>query len=179
MVAEAQKVKIASPERVSRILQRVAQGGIAVQIRSLAQIETAVKGRAVSSGTITTDKAFSISGVSDRGRVHLQNLISSGVQVEFVLMSVKVVFVAKILNFAGSGLTVSIPDYLTSIERRKDERFAMSVGTRAYIRLDDWYPELKDAAVPPFFEYQRNLASLVSLGDISTVPARQRSCSGE
>jgi hypothetical protein len=169
MAAEATKVKITSPERVARILQRVAQGGVGIQIRSLAQIETAVKGRASSSGTLSTQDAFEISGVSDKGRAHLQSFMQSnnGVQIEFVLMAVKVVFFARIVKFSGSAVLVTIPDYLTTIERRRDERFVMPVGNKAFLRLEDWFPEIKDPVVPPFFEYQRELASLVALGDIS------------
>ncbi|MCX6124653.1 MAG: PilZ domain-containing protein [Proteobacteria bacterium] len=165
--AGPKKIKVSNPERILRVLQRVAAGGLAVQVRALKQSETAVKGRAVASGSLQLNHGFTIGGISERGRTHLSSLADGGLQIEFVLLSTKIVFYARMLDLAGNGILVSIPDFLLSIERRTGARFPVSHNTRAYIKLEDWHSEISDPAVLPFFEYQREFASLLHVGDVS------------
>jgi hypothetical protein len=168
MTTEAsQQSKVTNPERIIRVLQKIASGGLSVQIRALKQPETAVKGRAVESGSLTVSNGVRIGGISEKGRAHLQNFAHDGVQVEFVLMSTKVVFSSRVIEFVGNQLLLSIPDSLTSIERRKDARFPITVSTRAYLQLQDWFTDTKDPTCPPFFEYQRDFATLLHVGDVS------------
>lgn len=162
-----QNIRISSPERVLRILQRVAQGGLHVLVRDVSQPETAVKGRAVSSAGVTRIGGFSIGGLSEKGRLYLTANPNAVVQVEFVLMAMKVVFQAKILRIDGNAVSVSLPDTLVSIERRKDARYPITPNAKAFIRIDNWHPDQSDQTVIPFFEYQRQNASLISAGDLS------------
>lgn len=161
------KIKVSNPERIRRVLQRVAEGGLSLHIRTLQQVDTAVKGRAVARTLADIGQTFSISGISERGRAHLASTSQGGVQIEFVLMSTKIVFFSRVLEIIGSEIKVSIPDYLVSMERRKDARFPVTVNTRAYVQLSNWHPDLKDLTVQPFLEYQRDIASLQHVGDLS------------
>jgi hypothetical protein len=160
-------MKVINPERILRVLERVSNGGLSVQIRSLRQQDVAVKGRAIPSHALQSKIGFSITGLSDKGRGHLLSTAEGGLQIEFVLMSTKIVFYSRLIDMDASGVVVSIPDYLLSIERRKDTRFGVTDGTRAYVRMDDWHVDHRDAAAPPFFEYQRSFASLLQVGDVS------------
>lgn len=167
MIPNPQKMKVSNPDRILRVLERVASGSLSVQIRALGQVETAVKGRAVSLNNNGSLQNFSIGGISEKGRAYLSSLADGGIQVEFVLMSTKIVFYARLLQLNSSGIVVSIPSFLLSIERRKDARFPITVSTRAYIKLTDWYPDIRDPGVTPFFGYQRDLAVLQQVGDVS------------
>lgn len=164
---QEQNIKISNPERVLRILQRVAQGGLSILVRDLSQVETAVKGRAGSSASVSRMNGFTISGLSDRGRSYLMSHLEATLQIEFVLMSTKVVFQSKILKVDGNSVMVALPEVLTSMERRKDARYVVTPNARAFVRVDHWHPEQSDPTVIPFFEYQRDNASLLSAGDVS------------
>lgn len=164
---QEQNIKISNPERVLRILQRVAQGGLSVLVRDLSQIETAVKGRAGSSATVSRMNGFTISGLSERGRAYLMSHPEATLQIEFVLMATKVVFQSKIMKIDGNAVMVALPEVLTSMERRKDARYVVTPNMRAFVRIDNWHPEQSDPTVIPFFEYQRSNASLLSAGDVS------------
>lgn len=167
MTAAGQNVKITNPERIARLLQRVAAGGIPVQVRSMGQLETAVKGRAVSSGSIASKNGLSIAGISEKGRNHLRAFSGFPIQIEFVLSAVKIVFSSTMIELNENEALFGLPASLTSIERRKNGRFPMTMGTRAYLKLDNWNPSIQDSAGEPFFEYQRNIASLLQFGDVS------------
>ena len=164
---QEQNIKISNPERVLRILQRVAQGGLSILVRDLSQIETAVKGRAGSSATVSRMNGFTISGLSERGRIYLMAHPEATLQIEFVLMATKVVFQSKILKIDGNSVMVALPEVLTSMERRKDARYVVTPNARAFVRIDNWHPDQLDPTVVPFFEYQRDNASLLSAGDVS------------
>lgn len=167
MSQKDQNIVISNPERVLRILQRVAQGGLPILIRDLNQIETAVKGRAGSSATVSRLNGLTVSGLSERGRIYLTTHPDATLQVEFVLMATKVIFHSKIIRVEGNSVMLALPEMLTSMERRKDARYTVTPNAKAFIRVDNWHPDQSDPTVVPFFEYQRENASLLSAGDVS------------
>lgn len=167
MTQNEQNIKISSPERILRILQRVAQGGLHVLVRDVSQPEVAVKGRAVSSSAVSRAGGFSIGGLSERGRIYLAAHPDAIFQIEFVLMATKVTFQSKIMRMDGNAVIVSLPDLLVSIERRKDARYLVTANTKAFVKIDNWHPDQRDATVIPFFEYQRENATLIAAGDVS------------
>lgn len=167
MNQQEENIKISNPERVLRILQRVAQGGLQILVRDVTQIETAVKGRAGSSASVSRLNGFTISGLSERGRVYLSAHPDAVLQIEFVLMATKVIFHSKIMKVEGNSVMVMLPEVLTSIERRKDARYAVTPNARAFVKIENWHPDQKDTTMAPFFEYQRENASLLGAGDVS------------
>ncbi len=167
-IAQQTKVKITNPDRIVRILSRVATSGLVLQIRALKKPEVAVKGRAIVAGQgITSAEGFILSGISEKGKAHLLALTDGGFQIDFVLTNVKIVFYTNLLGLFGSGMRVSLPDFLWSVERRKDARFSVTASTRAYIRLDDLVIDQNDPSIPPFLGYQRDMATWQAIGDLS------------
>lgn len=166
-VQEEQQVKISSPEKVARLLDKVAESGLPLMIRSVASPTISVKGRAISNGGSVRDHGLMIGNISERGIKFLVENAQGGVQVEFVLMSSKVVFFTSISHFNRQDCIVNLPAFLTSIERRKDSRYFVAGNNRAFMGISSFYPEIKDTATHPFFESSKELCSLIPVGDVS------------
>ena len=164
---EEQKLKIASPEKVARLLEKAGETGLPLLIRTLSHPGIAVKGRAKSSGGPVSSQGFQVGNLSERGLEHLAKNSDGGVQVEFSLSSVKVMFYSSVAHFTFDECTLTIPDYLLSVERRKNSRFQVVGVHRAYVSLPGWHPNPKDAGVPPYFDSAIDLAELLPVGDVS------------
>ena len=150
-----------------RILLRVAESGLPVLIRAVSLPEIAVKGRATAPGEVLSGAGMKLTNISEKGRAHIALHAPGGVQIEFVLMSTKIVFYTHVLMVDENSANVAIPSYLLSIERRKDGRFPVTTSARAYLRVHSFQPDLRDLAAPPYFEHQRLSAGLIHVGDVS------------
>jgi len=123
-----------------------------------------VKGRATNIVESSTP-ALRISNISEKGIQHLAG--QTRVQVEFVMMSTKVLFVSSILSRGQNSIVVALPLSLVSIERRKNARYNCTDGLMAFIDLSVWKPEEEDATAPPFYPVYRTVASYVGVADVS------------
>ena len=150
-----------------RILQKVSENGLPVLIRGASQPDTAVKARAAAPKDLSTSNGMRLANISTNGRIHLAMHSNNGVQVEFVLMSTKVVFNTKVLMLEENAMIVEFPKVLVTIERRKDGRFPMNPQLRSCVRLPNWRPDIRDITSPPYFEYQKDQVALIQVGDIS------------
>ena len=160
-------MRISSPERVARLLEQVAQSNLPLLVRALSLPAIAVKGRAIPIKGAIADHGFKIGSISDRGLKFLSENSSGGIMVEFVLMSSKVEFYTTIATLSEVECTVSLPNYLLSIERRKNARFQVAGNARAFMSIDSWEPDAEDLATVPFFESSSELGSLIPVGDVS------------
>ena len=167
LVASEQKIRISSPERVARLLEKVAQSRLPLLVRALSTPAIAVRGRAVQEAGVSRNQGFKIIDISDRGLKFLSENSAGGLMVEFALMSTKVEFFTSITELNTTGCTVSLPDCLMSIERRKNARFQVGGSSRAFLSMDSWLPDAEDIAAVPFFESSNELGPLILVGDIS------------
>jgi len=125
----------------------------------------AVKGRAAGLDTTGTMKRFRISNVSEKGVTYLTSGASA--QVEFVMMSAKVVFTSTILEINQNSVYLVFPKTLVSVERRKNARYACNEKLKAYVKLGVWSAKDDDFTAPPFYSFQDNIANYLSVIDLS------------
>lgn len=162
---EENRLKISNPQRVARILRRICQAGLQVMIRAESSTGIAVKGRATNFVMDASQPALRISNVSEKGIAHLGS--QPRVQVEFIMMSTKVVFVSSVVAREHSSILVSLPASLVSIERRKNARYSCTESLSAFLDLSVWKPNLDDLAGPPFFSFYRGISGYVGVADLS------------
>ena len=137
-----------------------------VVIRSVSDATVVVKGRA---STIIVDgpqPVVRISNISERGMEHLA--VALKVQVEFVMMSTKVVFVSQLVQHEVGSITLSLPISLVSIERRKNARYACTDDLTAFLRFSVWRPNANDPLGPPFFPHGARTAAYIPIADVSS-----------
>jgi hypothetical protein len=159
------RLKISNPPRVGRILRRICQASLQVMLRCKAQSGVAVKGRASTLSEELNTKVIRISNISDKGMEHLAP--NNRVQVEFIMMSTKVVFVSVIVAREQNSLLVKAPDALISIERRKNARYGTASNLSAFLSLSIWQPTEADVTAPPVFPQYRNIGGFIPISDVS------------
>lgn len=160
------RIKISNAQRIMRILRRISQAELQVIVRGAADTTVAVKGR---SGDLILDSVpngMRISGISDKGVQHLGGK-GSRVQVEFIMMSTKVVFASAILVSEQNSIIIAVPTALVSIERRKNARYTCSEDLLGLIELSVWKPDQNDMTAPPFYMHNQSLAGLIQIADLS------------
>jgi len=162
---EESQLKISNAERIARILRRICQASLQVMIRTDAASSVAIKGRAVNLIMDGTAKGMRISNVSEKGMAHLLGL--TDIYVEFIMMSTKVMFTARILLREQSSVVVTIPDELVSIERRKNARYFTTPDLSAFLTFSLFRPANDDITAAPYFLHYRDVGALVSLSDLS------------
>lgn len=160
------RLKISNPQRITRILRRICQASLQVMVRGAADTAVAVKGRASSVVLDSATPAIRISNISDKGITHLGSR-GGRVQVEFIMMSTKVVFISTVLAFEQNSILLSVPTSLVSIERRKNARYACTEDLIALLDLSVWKPTQDDVTAPPFFLHCRSLSSFIQIADLS------------
>jgi hypothetical protein len=157
------RLKISNPERILRILQRICEASLPVMVRGPGTNAVTVKGRAAA--IFLNPSSMRISNVSEKGLAHLSSQVT--VQVEFIMMATKVMFLARIIERDQNHLTISLPTALVSIERRKNARFACTNDLMAYVAFSKWQPTSDDPTAQPFYAHHQRLASYVQISDIS------------
>jgi hypothetical protein len=164
------RVKISNPERVARILSKICQSNLQVFMRTSENQGIAVKGKAsniVAAKLPDGTKVLTlrISNISEQGMDFITH--QEKLQVEFIMMATKVVFVSRVVNADQNSILVTFPNSLVSIERRKNARFATNEDSIGYVRMSVWNPQGDDLAAPPIYPQYRDLASLIPVADIS------------
>jgi hypothetical protein len=159
------RLKISNPQRVTRILRRICQASLQVMIRIEAEAAVAVKGRAASIILDTEVPTMRISNISDKGVMHLA--AKARIQVEFIMMSTKVVFQSVVIAREQNSILIQLPASLISIERRKNARHNCTDDMAAFLNLSVFRPEKEDLTAPPFFDHFRSLSSYLAIADLS------------
>jgi len=132
-------------------------------MRGPGTISVTVKGRAAA--VVFEPSSMRISNVSEQGLAHLGS--QATIQVEFIMMATKVMFIARILARDQNSLTISLPSALVSVERRKNARFACTNDLIAYIAFSKLNPSSEDPAAQPFYAHHQRLASYLQIADVS------------
>ncbi len=158
------RLKISNPQRIARILRRICQASLPVVIRAVSTASIAVKGRAATVNDVGMG-TMRISNISEKGIIHLVGI--EKIQVEFVMMSTKVVFMSQVLSREDKTLLISLPTTLVSIERRKNARYNCSEDLMAFLDLSVWRPKSNDMTAPPFYPHFSHLAGLLVVSDLS------------
>lgn len=164
------KVKITNPERVARILSKICQSNLQVFMRAKDNLALAVKGKAaniVVAKLSETNRTLTlrISSISEQGMVYLAN--QDKVQVEFIMMATKVVFVSQIVMSDQNSILLAFPKSLISVERRKNTRFNTNDNIQGFIRTSVWHPPAIDLAAPPIYSHYKALEGMVAIADVS------------
>lgn len=134
-------------------------------VRGAGATGIAVKGRAANIILDTSTPAMRIANISDKGILHLSAV--PRVQVEFVMMATKVVFLANVLAREQNSILISIPQALVSIERRKNARYNCTEDLGAFLDLSLWKPHIEDVTAPPFYPQFRALSGYLTVADLS------------
>ena len=163
-------LKITNRERIDRILEKLIQSQAQVLIRSHKDLSIAVKGRLTNMIDFFVDeqtkaKGIGIGDVSDKGLRYLGG--HEVLQIEFILMSTKVVFVSRVLISEGSYLIILVPNQLTSIERRINARYKATADYSGFLKMEIFKPGFEDYGAPPFLPQQAHLSSMLKLDDVS------------
>lgn len=159
------RLKISNPTRVARILRRICQASLPVIVRTSKERGVAVKGRAAEVHMDGAVPYMRIANISDKGVEHLLN--RSRVQVEFIMMSTKVVFISSILSREESSVLIALPTSLVSIERRQNARYSTTEDLQAYLALSLWKPYSDDVTAPPYFVHYSKIGSYITVADLS------------
>lgn len=161
------KIKITSPGKVAELLAKVAASGCPLLIKALSMPDISVRGRAFPNDNLQSSTQLKIGNLSANGLTHLAKHSAGGVQVEFILAAIKIVFVTTLSSFTGLTCLVNYPKLLESVERRKEARIPAIGNSRAYLSLDSWTPDASDPSTVPFFESSKEFAPLIMIGDVS------------
>ncbi len=158
------ELKISNPQRIVRILKRISQARLPVLIRVSSQENVLIRGRA--SDLLADQSMFRmrISNVSESGAKKLED--KKSIQIEFVMMSTKISFVSYVCQIDQNSILVAVPEYLLSIERRKNARHNSTKDFSSYIAMDIWQPGSDDLAAPPTMSHYRDLINHISIVDI-------------
>ena len=164
-ISDSHRLKISNPERLGRILEKICQANLNVVIRTDSRPSVAVKGRAQALINEGHSPHISIAEISDRGRLHLGD--ETDIQVEFIMLSSKVVFRTKILVWQRDVILLSLPSSLISIERRKNLRQACSENLAAFITLSSYQPKSQGVGSPVVMEHLHPLKNYLGVVDLS------------
>ena len=163
-------VKITSEDRIARILEKVIQANMQVYLRWPKEPSVAVKGKLapiaeLDAKAILKGVGIRISGISEKGIRYLAS--KELIQVEFVLMSTKIVFASKVILREKEFLVVAVPKCLVSIERRKNARYKATSNHVGFIKLEHHKPSKDDFTALPYFSSFQGLAGALKVEDVS------------
>lgn len=163
-------LRITSPERVQRILDRVIEAQLGVLFRWPKEPSVSVKGRVTAMFDFYVEggkkaKGLRISNISEKGMRYIWD--KDIMQIEFVLMSTKVVFVCKIVSKDQNHVVVTAPKHLISVNRRKNERYPCTENLKGMFKFDMYNPKWTDYSAEPFYDHYSKLAGHLGVDDIS------------
>lgn len=159
-------LRISNPTRIARIIERICQANLPVILRQMSDSSIAVKGRAVSLSPESNSYGLRISNISEMGIQHLIRP-DAKIQVEFVMMSTKVLFVSQIISSDSQSVVLSMPSVLVSVERRKNARYSTTDEHQALVQFSVWKADGNDMTAPPVFFPESQLASFIQIADLS------------
>jgi hypothetical protein len=161
------RLKISSPERIQRILQRVSEAKIPVVLR-VRGVDSSISIKARAAAMVFDGSARShveFSAISAAGISMIETGV--GVQIEFATMATKIMFVAPVLERGIDRIRVGFPRSLISLERRSSDRFLCRDHLMAFVRFSLWEPEQLDVTAPPIYTPHLDIAPLLALADVS------------
>jgi hypothetical protein len=163
-------LRISNPERVQRILDRVIEAQLGVLFRWPKEPSVSVKGRVTAMFDFYLEggkkaQGLRISNISEKGMRYIWD--KDVMQVEFVLMSTKVVFVCKIVSKDQNHVVVTVPKHLISVNRRKNERYASTENLQGLFRFEMFRPRWEDFAASPCYQHYSKMSGYMKIEDVS------------
>jgi hypothetical protein len=160
-------IKISDQQRIMRILKRICEAGLPLLIRGTKATTVSVKGRAahIMANGPNNVQVMRISNISEKGINHL--MAQGRVQVEFVMMATKVMFISSVISREDQSVFILLPTTLVSIERRKNARYNCTQEVRAFFDLSSWRPDEDDLGAPPIYPHYRHIGAYIAISDLS------------
>jgi len=163
-------VKITNESRIARILEKVIQAHMQVFLRWPKDPSVAVKGKLspiteVNEQSRLKGVGIRISEISEKGARYLAT--KEIIQVEFVMMSSKIVFASKIIFREKEFLVVDVPQTLVCIERRKNARYKATSGLVGFLKMEQHKPGRDDFTAMPYFSFFQGVAGALKVEDVS------------
>lgn len=168
---ESKAIQFTRPQQVAQILGETAKLKLQVLIR------VSGDGRAVRGYVYSVDfekeKTLRIAGISEAGLRILNGQTS--VQVEFVLLSEKVYFIARLRSRAVGQILLDVPQKVVAIERRQNKRFRIPRGLEVFLEIPSRHVDLNRFEAPFVPDFMREstrtrirvLCDDISLGGIA------------
>ncbi len=157
-------IKINNPERIRRILQRICESNLQIFLKTSPQSHISIRGTTQYLYANNNPPQMLITKVSARGIEILRDV--KNVQIEFSMMSTKVLFSCQLISITGNSLYVSIPEQLVSIERRKNTRYPTTIDNSPYMNLDflnENYCKPLSMPVVPCYDFLKNRLRVADL----------------
>jgi hypothetical protein len=158
-------VKIVSPDRIARILNKLCSSKVQALLRLKDDPALGIRCTFHVIETIEGDRFVSLNEISARGMERLS--LAQEVKVDVLGMPSRVVFSSPIASLQERTIQLVFPRYLASTERRKNTRYQTTVRHMAYVQLSSWTPERDDVTSPPLLPPYGDLASWIPVADIS------------
>lgn len=161
------RIKISNHQRIRRILDKICQASLPVIVRGSGSSAVSVKGRAATIISYGPNNlpVIRIANISDKGISHI--VAAGRIQVEFVMMATKVVFLSQLVAREDQSILITFPQNLVSIERRKNARYTCTDDLKAFLDLSAWHADIDDLSSPPFFPQFKNISGYISVADLS------------
>lgn len=164
MSAEA-KLQITKPDRLLRVLDKLCKTNMHGIIRIKSKRNLAI--RCVFSFIDRKENQNSI-GFTDISSAGLENLrVESSILVEVVGLPFKLTFNTHIKVIRETGIIVSFPKVLYSLERRDKQRYSVVDSLTPFLKLDIWKPDFDALDAPPLFSQFENIGSWLPIADLS------------
>ena len=160
-------LKISSTDRIIRILSRLCKANVKLIVKpKLDQNKNiSIRGIAAELINVQKDLGFRICDISERG---IQNIIGSHLlQIEFLGLSTKVLFVTSLITIEQNSIIVSIPNEILSVERRAYSRYATTNNFNCFASFEFWKPKKYNTTSPPVFEGLETFSEYNYIIDIS------------
>lgn len=160
-------LKISSTDRIIRILSKLCKANVKLIIKpKLDQNKNiSIRGMAAELINIQKNLGFRICDISERG---IQNIIGSHLlQIEFLGLSTKVLFVTSLITVEQNSIIVSIPNEILSIERRTYSRYTTTNNFNCFASFEFWKPQKHNITSPPVFTGLETFAEYNYIIDIS------------
>ena len=163
------KLQITNPERLERVLEKLCNTKMSGIIRVKSKRNLAI--RCVFSFIDINEKQKSIgfTNISVAGLENLRN--ESSILVEVVGLPFKLTFTTKIEVTRETGIIVSFPKLLQSLERRDKQRYRVVDSLTPFLNLSLWQPDFDALDSPPVFSQFEKIGSWLPIADLSVAGA--------
>ena len=159
------KSKITNRERIVRLVKRMCNAKMNIIIKVDKGSSASIRGVLRDVGQVKGKWLVSLGDISQRGREILAG--SKSARVEVLGMPSQVTFISLMVRKHKEGVFVTLPKSLTSVERRQNIRHPTVLDHMAYFKAKGYEPTVQDVAAPPIISGRTDLASWISLSDLS------------
>ncbi|MGE0171161.1 MAG: hypothetical protein AB7T49_00165 [Oligoflexales bacterium] len=158
-------VKIVSPERIARILNKLCSSKVQALIRVKDDPALGIRGTFHIVDVVDGSGFVCLNEISVRGMEKLAQ--TDEVKVDVLGMPSRVVFSSSIARIADRAVYLPLPKYLASTERRKNARYPTTMRQMAFVQFSAWSADKEDVMSSPMLPPYESLASWIPVADMS------------